>query len=79
MLESFELVPMPPPAAHDPQPDADLSIAAAALLASITASSFRDRQLEDSMKLVVTANVPLIDHAAGAVRHPGPVGSPELV
>ena len=71
MLQSFELVQLPQTAAHDDEPlDAELSIAATALLASIAASSGH----------VVTATVPLVfedDSEAAACVREVPL-SPEL-
>ena len=64
VLQSFELVRMPAPSTVEP--NAELSIAAAALLASITTSTCH-AQLEGSpASIVVTATVPLVEHAHGA-------------
>ena len=64
VLESFELVPLPP-ASPEPEPAAELSIAAAALLASITASACPEHP-RSPLSVVVTATVPLVHHVPGA-------------
>ena len=63
VLESFELVPLPSP---EPQPDAELSIAAAALLANIAATTMGREHARSPSSVIVTATVPLVEHASGA-------------
>ena len=77
VLQSFELVRLPAPSTVEPNlPNAELSIRAAALLASITTSTCHE-QHGSPTSIVVTARgaleqvpIPSVDDAAAAARHP---------
>lgn len=63
VLQSFELVPLPA-SAVEAQPDPELSIAAATLLANIAASSVSTtiRSASSPTSVIITATVPLVEH-----------------